>query len=131
MFNLLINIYRCTLREGDAVGAVESLEAHLTHADAQFYRYESPQDFAVLARIERRWRQLVPSADGIVLVERERSQPAHLPDQVVGGLQSEPRLQHVPDAEALTLTSEEAPRALQPLPELHKAFLGIIDVHSS
>jgi hypothetical protein len=29
------------------------------------------------------------------------------------------------------LTFEEAPRALQLLPELHKAFLSIIDVHSS
>jgi hypothetical protein len=54
---------------------------------------------------------------------------AHFPDEIVGGLEAEPRLQHPADAEALALTSEEAPRALQPKPELHKAFLIVLDIH--
>jgi hypothetical protein len=54
---------------------------------------------------------------------------AHLPDKIIGGLNTEPRLQHVADAKALILTSEEAPCALQPAPELHKAFLGILNLN--
>jgi hypothetical protein len=52
---------------------------------------------------------------------------AHLTDKIIGGLNPEPRLQHIADAETLILTSEEASCALQPAPELHKTFLGILD----
>jgi hypothetical protein len=52
---------------------------------------------------------------------------ADLPDEIIGGLIAEPLFQHTTYAEVLTLPLEEAPRALQQKPELHEAFLGIID----
>ena len=61
----------------------------------------------------------------LLMAEREMTRRS----QVVAGLKAEPRFQHPADAEALILTSEEAPRALQPKPELHKAFLIILDLH--
>ena len=45
---------------------------------------------------------------------------AHLPDEIIGGFIAEPRLQYITDAEALVLSSEEAPRALQLSPESHE-----------
>ena len=54
---------------------------------------------------------------------------ADLPDKIAGGFIAEPCLQHIADTEPLILTSEEAPRALQPALELHKAFLIVFYVH--
>ena len=54
---------------------------------------------------------------------------AYLPDIVVGGINAKPHLQHVANAEPLMLLPEEAPRALQLSPELHKAFLIILNLH--
>jgi hypothetical protein len=56
---------------------------------------------------------------------------ADLPDEIICGLAAEPRLQHVTDTEPSALTSEEAPRALQHLPELHEAFLGVLNLNHS
>jgi hypothetical protein len=56
---------------------------------------------------------------------------AYLPDKVVISFGWEPRLQHIADAEPLILTSEEVPRALQLTPELHKAFLIILNLNHS
>ena len=61
----------------------------------------------------------------LLMAEREMTRRR----QVIGGLRREPRLQHVADAEALILTSEEAPRALQLSPELHEAFLGVLNLN--
>jgi hypothetical protein len=56
---------------------------------------------------------------------------AYLPNEVIGGFIAEPHLQHVADAEALILSSEEAPCALQLSPEQHKAFLIILNLNHS
>ena len=118
---LLIYVNRCTVRECYAVGRVEGFQIDFPKADARFYGYDSTQEFAVIAGVKTGQRQLVPA---FLL-----AQMAHLPDKIIGGLNTEPRLQHVADAEALILTSEEAPCALQPLPEQHKAFLGILNLN--
>ena len=76
----------------------------------------------MLTRIETGQRQLVPAFLRLVIDE---GRVAHFPDEVIGGLGAEPRLQHIADAEPSALTSEEAPRALQPAPEQHEAILGI------
>ena len=109
---LFVHIQRRTLRKRDAVGGVEGLQVNLVVADALPDRHHSPQEFTMLAGIERRQRKLVPP---FLLAPA-----AHLPDKVFGCLTAEPRLQHVPDAEPLALTSEEVPRALQTKPEPHK-----------
>ena len=102
-----------------AVGGIENFQIYFPKADASTYSYNSAQQFAVLARIETGQRQLVPT---FLL-----AQVAYLPNHIIGSLTTEPRLQYVSDAETLTLTSEEAPCALQPKPELHKAFLVVFD----
>ena len=73
------------------------------------------------ARIQGGWRQLVKP--GLL------AQTAHLPYHIVGNVGDKPRLQHPADAEAPVLTSEEAPRALQLAPELHEAFLVILNTN--
>ncbi len=55
------------------------------------------------------------------------AQVAYLPNKVIGSLTTEPQLQYASDAETFILTSEEAPCALQPKPELHKAILVVFD----
>ena len=80
----------------------------------------------MLARIERGRRQFVPAFLRLII---DDGRVADFPDEVIGGFSGEPQLQHVADAEALILTSEEAPRALQLAPELHEAFLGVFNVH--
>ena len=75
----------------------------------------------MFARIKTGQRQLVPA---FLL-----TQVAYLPDEVIISFGWEPRLQYAADAEATVLTSEEAPCALQPLPEQHKAFLGILNLN--
>ena len=122
----LVDINRCTVRKGDAIGRVEGFQVYLVIADAQPYRHDGSYEFAVLARIERGHRQFVPT---FLRFPVYGSQVAHLPDNIVGGFVAEPRLQHVADAEPLILTSEEAPRALQPAPEHHEAFLIVFYVH--
>ena len=82
----------------------------------------------MLAWIELWWWQRIVAIDLLVVHD---GTVAYLPDEVVSGFTSEPRLKDATDAEALVLTSEEAPRALQPKPELHKAFLIIPDFHTS
>ena len=79
----------------------------------------------MLARKEfRRW-QYIPATHLLFINDRLA---AHLPDEIIGGFRAEPRLEDAADAEALVLTSEEAPRALQPKPELHKAFLSVLNL---
>ena len=103
----LVHINRCAMRECDAIGCVEGFQVHLVVADAQTYGHDSTQQLTVLARIEARCRQLVPALlrlivdDGLV---------TDSPYKVIGGLTSEPRLQHMADAEPLILSSEELPR---------------------
>ena len=119
--SFLVNINRCTLGKDNAVSFVDCPQVNPVVADAQPHGHDSTQEFTVLARIERRDGQFVP-AFLITAV-------AHLPDKVIVGFPTEPHLQHATDAEALILFSEEAPRALQPKPELHKAFLGILNLN--
>lgn len=102
-----------------AVGGIENFQIYFPKADACTYSYNSAQQFAVPARIETGQRQLVPT---FLL-----AQVAYLPNKVIGSLTTEPQLQYASYAETLTLTSEEAPCALQPKPELHKAFLVVFD----
>ena len=83
----------------------------------------------MLSRIERRRLQEIISTDGIVFVKQQCYLPTHIPDEVIRSIIAKPRFQHVAYAEAFALTSEEAPCALQPKPELHKTLLGILDVH--
>ena len=118
---LLIHIQRRALRKRDAVGTVEGFQVDLIVTDAQPDRHDCPQQLSVLTRIEAgRW-QFVPP---LLLTP-----VAHFPDKIIVSFMAEPRFQHIPDAEALILTSEEAPRALQPKPELHKAFLIVLKFH--
>ena len=102
-----------------AVGGIENFQIYFPKADACTYSYNSAQQFAVLARIETGQRQLVPT---FLL-----AQVAYLPNHIIGSLTTEPRLQYASYAETLTLTSEVAPCALQPKPELHKAILVVFD----
>ena len=116
----LIHIYRCAVRERYAVGLVEGFEVYfLVEADAQSDGNYCPEKFPVPARIQRRRRKFVPA---FLLTKH-----TDLPDIIVRSLIAEPRFQHVADAEAFILTSEEAPCALQQTPELHKAFLIVFD----
>ena len=121
LFLFFININRGTLGEGDAIGGIEGFQMDLVIADAQLDRHDSPQQLSVLVRIERRRWQFVPP---LLLTP-----VAHFPHKIFVGFIAEPRFQHISDAEAFTLTSEEAPRALQPKPELHKAFLIVLNLH--
>ena len=76
----------------------------------------------MLTGIEHRRRKFIPS----FLLTPD----AHLPDEVIIGFTAEPHLQHPTDAEPLVLPPEHAPCALQPKPELHKAFFIILnDIH--
>jgi len=109
---LLIHINRCALGERDAVGGVEGAQVDAVETDAEADGHNGAQELAVLARVEcGRW-QGVPAAERFLLVEG--GQLTHLPDEVIGGAQSEPCLQDAPHAEALMLRPQEAPRALQP-----------------
>ena len=84
----------------------------------------------MLSRIER-WRlQRIISTDGVVFVKQQRYLPTHLPYKIIRSFIAKPRFQHAAYAEAFILTSEEAPCALQPKPELHKAFLSVLDNHN-
>ena len=85
----------------------------------------------MLSRIERRRSQGIISADGVVFVEQQCYLPTHIPDKIIRSFDAKPRFQHVADAEAFALTSEEAPCALQPKPELHKAFLSVVVIHNA
>ena len=99
-------VYRCTVGIDYAVGAVEGFQIYFPKADTCFYGDDSAQEFAMTARIERGQRKFVPA---FLL-----AQVAHLPDKIVGGLTTEPRFQHVADAEPFVLCSKEPPCALQP-----------------
>ena len=103
-------MHRCTVREGDAISLIEGFEVHLTHTYVQADRHDGSEQFTMHTRMER-WRgQRIVTTDALVVDDRAL---ADLPDEVIVGLSAEPRLQDVADAEALVLTSEEAPRALQ------------------
>ena len=104
------------------------MQIHLTHPDTEPGGDDGPQQFAVPTRIERRARQLVPTADRLVV---DDGLAADLPDQVVGGLMVEPHLHDMPDAETLALHPEQAPCTLQPKPEPHKTRLIIDNLHHS
>lgn len=120
-FLFLVHIEWGALREGDGVGGVEGFQVNLlVETDAEAGGDECPQQFTVLAWVEfGRW-QLVPTC--------LFAQGTHLPNEVVGGFCAEPPLQEAADAETLVLCLEEPPCVLQPKPELHKAFLGVLDV---
>ena len=85
----------------------------------------------MLSRIER-WRlQIIISTDGIVFVKEQRYLPTHVPYIIIRSFDAKPRFQYVTYAEAFALTSEEAPCALQPKPELHKTFFIVLNlIHS-
>ena len=100
----------CAVREGDAVGAVEGFEVHFAQPNVQADRHDGSEQFTMHTRTER-WRgQRIVTTDGFIVNDRAL---ADLPDEVVVGLGAEPRLQDVADAEALVLTCQKAPRALQ------------------
>ena len=113
------------MRKSYAIGTVERLQIDAPEADAGAYGHDGTQQLAMLARIETGRGQLVPA---LLL-----AQAAHFPDHVIVGLKAEPRLQHIADTEPLTLTSEEAPRALQHPPEQHEALLIVFQftIHNS
>ena len=121
---LLIHVNRCTVREDDAISAVEGFQVYLIETDARLDGDDRSQQFTMLAWIERGQRQFVPA---LLRLSIDSGQAAHLPDNVVGGLTLEPQLQHATDTETLALRAEEAPRALQHLPEPHEAFLVVLD----
>jgi len=111
--------------ESDAIGFIDGFQVDLGLPDAELDGYKSAEEVAALGGIERRERQLVHSVDGFLLVAG--GLVAHLPDEVVRGLGTVPRLEYPADAEPLVLHPEELPRALQLAPELHEAFLGVLD----
>ena len=113
--------------EGDGVGAVESLEVDLADADVEVGGDEGTEKVAAPARMERGRREFVEAIDGFVVVRG--GELAHLPYQVVGGFGTEPRVHDAADAEAAVLHAEELPRALQPLPERHEAFLVVLNIY--
>ena len=121
---LFIDINWCTIRKGDAIRLVECFQIYFPHADAETYRHDSPQQFTMSTWIERGRREFVPA---LLRLSVDNSRMTHLPDNVIVSFSSEPRLQHIANTESLILTSEEAPRALQPPPEHHEAFLIIFD----
>ena len=107
---LLIHMHRCTVRECDAISLIEGFEVHLTHTYVQADRHDGSEQFTMHTRTER-WRgQRIVTTDALVVDDRAL---ADLPDEVIVGLSAEPRLQDVADAEALVLTCQKAPRALQ------------------
>ena len=119
IFLFLVNINRCTFREGDAVGRVEGFQIDSPITDASLHGNDSTQEFTMFARKERGLRQFIPP---LLL-----AQVTHSPDKIIVGFKAEPRLHDVPDTETLALTSEEAPRALQLPPEHHEAFLIVLN----
>ena len=101
---------RCAVREYDAVGAVEGFQVHFAQPNVQADRHDGSEQFTMHTRTER-WRgQRIVTTDGFIVNDRAL---ADLPDEVIVGLGAEPRLQDVADAEALVLTCQKAPRALQ------------------
>jgi hypothetical protein len=65
----------------------------------------------MLAWIELGWWQRIVAIDLLVIHD---GTVAYLPDEVISGTGAIPGFQYMPDAESAVLTSEEAPRALQP-----------------
>ena len=114
IFLFLVNINRCTFREGDAIGRVEGFQIDSPITDARLHGHDSTQELSMLARKERGLRQFIPP---FLL-----AQVAHSPNKIIVGFKAEPRLHDVPDTKPLALTSEEAPRALQHPPEHHEAI---------
>lgn len=112
--------------EGDGVGLVEGAEGDFAAADAECDGNDGSQEFAMLAGEDPGRRQFVVAVDGHIL---EGSLVTDFPDEVVGGSESEPRLQDVPDTIAFVLLFEKPPRVLQPKPEPHETFLGVFDFH--
>ena len=85
----------------------------------------------MLSRIERRRLQEIISTDGVVFVKEQCYLPTRVPYKIIRSIIAKPRFQYVTYAEAFALTSEEAPCALQPKPELHKAFLSVVVIHNA
>ena len=107
---LLVHMNRCTVRECDAISFIEGFEVHFTHTYVQADRHDGSEQFTMHTRMER-WRgQRIVTIDALVVDDRAL---ADLPDEIIVGLGAEPRLQDVADAEALVLTCQKAPRALQ------------------
>ena len=121
---LFIDVNRCTLGECDAVGSIEGFEINPIEADASLHGDDRTEKFTVLARIERRYRQFIPA---FLRLPIDDGRVTDLPDEIIGGLNTKPNLQHIADAITLILTSEEAPRALQLPPELHETILIILN----
>ena len=110
VFLLLIHIDGCAPRKGNRIGLIEGFEVHLAHTNVQADRHDGSEQFTMHTRTER-WRgQRIVTTDALVVDDRAL---ADLPDEVIVGLGTEPRLQDVADAEALVLTCQKAPRALQ------------------
>lgn len=102
----LIHIQGCTLWISDAVGSVECPKVNTIIADAQLDTDDSPQQLSMLARVERRQREFVPT--------RLLAPVAYLPDKVIVGLKAKPRFQQSADAETAVLPLQEVPCVLQP-----------------
>ena len=111
--SLLIDVDRRSLGEGDAVGLVEGVEVHLTHADVEGDGGQGAQELAMRTWLQQRQRQFVPPFLLRAL--------ADLPDEVVGGAKAEPCFEDVAHAVAAMLSEVEPPRVLQLAPELHEA----------
>ena len=115
------DVYRHRVREGDAVGSVESMEVHLARTEAEGDGREGAQQLAMRARLQLRQGHFVPP-----LHLRAKT---HLEDEVVFSAMVQPCFEDVADAEALALQEVEPPRALQQKPELHEALLSVVNLY--
>ena len=119
IFLFLVDINRCTFREGDAIGRVEGFQIDSPITDARLHGYDSTQELSMLARKEAgRWQFVPPLLFAPV---------AHFPDKIIVSFMAEPRFHHIANTEPFALTSEEALRALQLPPEHHEAFLIVLN----
>ena len=60
IFLFLVNINRCTFREGDAIGRVERFQINSPKTDARLHGHDSTQEFTMFARKERGLWQFIP-----------------------------------------------------------------------
>ena len=117
----LINVQRCAVGEGYAVGSIQRLQVYTIEADARAGGYYGSQQFAMLSGIEARLLQLVPSF--------LFAHVAYLPDKVIVGLSIKPRFQYIANAKSLAVASQQSPCALHHSPEQHKRFQIILYFH--
>ena len=99
------------------------MQVNLAHCYVQFGGYYGPQELAVWARVECRWRKYIKA--GLAAAG------ADFPNEIIGCLQTEPGLENSAYAVALVLRFKELPCALCLLPELHKTLFVIFNLDHS